>query len=518
MAIPFSIPTLIAEAKIAQYLWANNVSKSKIFNGTNTPNYSQLLYIVRKLVEWKYNNTTVAEVRASASITVTSVPANGSNIMITVDDPVLGILIFGSYAKQGSDTTTTILATSIKNAISSTGYNVASALNVVTIIAPVGYGATINGGGRLSVTATVIPEVRATTQFNVFGIPFTVGLVMNVTVNDPALGVITLGTYTQDSSDTNNTILTTHLKAAITGNSYGYGISGGVTDIITTAAMGRGSSINGNHFTIDWGTGNDFTLFSGGVNEIGLIPVTLGQFSGGVNAINPNADDTRSLVLTGDYLYSLIGKYKGQADALYAGSGCVPPTIISSPLSQTVGAGGTVTFVTVAIGSNLSYQWQKNSSDISGAIAASYSIIGLVSGDAGEYRCIVTNPCGGANTLQAVLTVGAGDIVGYYYFGGTDYFSALNGGTDTVTYNATFPIVSGQPLSVPFPIGASNDVFNIVKYPVSQGIKTGWDNQTPNLGPIPGDVYHSIVTIGSFYYIISSVTMSFNPDFPVIYT
>lgn len=286
MALPLSIPTLIAEAKIAQYLWANDVSKGKIFHGTNTPNYSQLLYVVRKLVEWKYAN----------------------------------------------------------------------------------------------------------------------------------------------------------------------------------------------------------------------------------NPTDP------SLIDTGNYLYSLIGKYKGKADALYAGSGCVAPVIISNPLSQTVGAGGSVTFVTVATGSNLTYQWQYNSVDIPTATNSYYTKSGLVSGDAGNYRCVVTNTCGSANTLQAVLTVGAGDVVGYYYFGSTDYFAALNGGTDAVTYNATFPIVNGQPLSVPFPIGASNNVFNIVKYPITQGLKTGFDNQTPNIGPIPGDVYHSIVTIGSFYYIISSVEMSLNPDFPVIYT
>lgn len=225
-----------------------------------------------------------------------------------------------------------------------------------------------------------------------------------------------------------------------------------------------------------------------------------------------------TLTKTGDYLWSLIGKYQVQAAAMYSGSACVAPVIISNPLTQTVGAGGTVTFVAVVTGTNLTYQWQKNDVNITGATAASYSIIGLVSGDAGNYRYVVTNGCGSATSNEAVLTVGAGAIVGYFYFGVTDYFAALDAGTDAVPYNGTFPIVNGQPLSVPFPIGAADNVFNIVKYPVSQGLKTSFDNQTPNIGPIPGDVYHSIVTIGSFYYIISSVTMSLNPSFPVIYT
>lgn len=232
-------------------------------------------------------------------------------------------------------------------------------------------------------------------------------------------------------------------------------------------------------------------------------------------AINPT-DST--LTQTGDFIWSLIGKYQIDAMALYAGTGCIAPVITAQPLTQTVGAGGTVTFVTVATGTNLSYQWQYNSSNISGATLSTYTKAGLVGGDAGNYRCIVSNPCGSVNSNQAVLTVGAGDIVGYYYYGATDYYAALVSGTDTVPYQSTFPIVANQPLSVPFPAGAANNMRNITKYPVSQGLKIAFDNHTPNVGDIPSSVYYDIVTIGSFYYIISRDAMSLNSSFPMIFS
>ncbi len=224
-----------------------------------------------------------------------------------------------------------------------------------------------------------------------------------------------------------------------------------------------------------------------------------------------------TLTKTGDYLWSLIGKYQVQAASIYSGSGCVAPVIVASPLTQTVGAGGTVTFVTVATGTNLSYQWRFNGANISSANAASYSIINLDSGDQGDYDCVVTNACGMAITLEATLTVGAGDIIGYYYFGDTDYFADLDAGTDNVPYVATFPIVNGQDLSVPITDLQADNMYNVIKYPSSQGIKTTYDNHTPNIGSIPGPNYQEVVVIGSWNYLISRVAMSLNSSFPILF-
>ncbi|MDX2148778.1 MAG: M12 family metallo-peptidase [Planctomycetota bacterium] len=84
------------------------------------------------------------------------------------------------------------------------------------------------------------------------------------------------------------------------------------------------------------------------------------------------------------------------------------PTIGTQPQNQTVDAGDPATFSVVAGGSpTLSYQWQKNTVDILGATASSYSIASAQESDEGQYRVIVTNPCGIATSFAATLTVNA---------------------------------------------------------------------------------------------------------------
>ena len=68
----------------------------------------------------------------------------------------------------------------------------------------------------------------------------------------------------------------------------------------------------------------------------------------------------------------------------------VSPVILSGPSSTTVCSGTSVTFVVVASGSNLTYQWRKNEEEIAGATTASYTIPIVTSGDAGNYDVVVT--------------------------------------------------------------------------------------------------------------------------------
>ena len=70
-----------------------------------------------------------------------------------------------------------------------------------------------------------------------------------------------------------------------------------------------------------------------------------------------------------------------------------PPTITTQPVAQTVALGSTATFSVVATGTApLTYQWQKNAANISGATAASYTTPATVKADSGAlFRCIVSN-------------------------------------------------------------------------------------------------------------------------------
>ncbi len=83
-----------------------------------------------------------------------------------------------------------------------------------------------------------------------------------------------------------------------------------------------------------------------------------------------------------------------------------PPVITRHPQSQTVSVGAAVSFTVVASGTApLDYQWQKDLENIGDADGASYIINSVSTGDAGSYRCVVTNDYGSAASDAAVLTV-----------------------------------------------------------------------------------------------------------------
>jgi hypothetical protein len=71
--------------------------------------------------------------------------------------------------------------------------------------------------------------------------------------------------------------------------------------------------------------------------------------------------------------------------------------------------GQSVTFAVVASGTDpLSYQWQKNGVDIPGATSSSLTTGPVALSDNGaKYRVIVTNSCGSATSVEAILAVKA---------------------------------------------------------------------------------------------------------------
>jgi len=83
-----------------------------------------------------------------------------------------------------------------------------------------------------------------------------------------------------------------------------------------------------------------------------------------------------------------------------------PPSIAEQPQSRTVPPGGAVTFTVTASGTEpLSYQWQKDTVDISGATDASHTINPVAEADAGSYRCVVINDFGTETSGGGLLTV-----------------------------------------------------------------------------------------------------------------
>jgi glucose/arabinose dehydrogenase len=84
-----------------------------------------------------------------------------------------------------------------------------------------------------------------------------------------------------------------------------------------------------------------------------------------------------------------------------------PPTITAQPADQTVMQGQPASFGVTASGSaTLTYQWQRNQANISGATSTTYTIAATTASDNGaKFRCVVTNSFGSATSTEVTLTV-----------------------------------------------------------------------------------------------------------------
>ena len=85
----------------------------------------------------------------------------------------------------------------------------------------------------------------------------------------------------------------------------------------------------------------------------------------------------------------------------------VPPAITTHPANQIVAAGQTATFGVLATGTApLTYQWQKNSVNITGAFGPMFTTpVNILSDSGSTYRVIVTNSAGSTTSNAATLTV-----------------------------------------------------------------------------------------------------------------
>jgi glucose/arabinose dehydrogenase len=139
--------------------------------------------------------------------------------------------------------------------------------------------------------------------------------------------------------------------------------------------------------------------------------------SGWIYSIDPLSPATASLFAT--TISAPVDLKVGADGALYylaRGAGSVgrivpsaatAPQITQHPTNRSVPVGGTATFTAAATGATpLSYQWQKNGTDIPGATSSSYTTPPAVPADNNStYRCRVTNSLGSATSNQATLTV-----------------------------------------------------------------------------------------------------------------
>jgi hypothetical protein len=83
-----------------------------------------------------------------------------------------------------------------------------------------------------------------------------------------------------------------------------------------------------------------------------------------------------------------------------------PPNLVLQQPNETIFEGQSATISVVASGSQpLSYQWQKNGTNILGATNAIYAISSAQVTDAGTYTVVISNSIGVAATTGALLAV-----------------------------------------------------------------------------------------------------------------
>ena len=186
------------------------------------------------------------------------------------------------------------------------------------------------------------------------------------------------------------------------------------------------------------------------------------------------------------------GSITSNAATLTVTAAPVAPSITTQPANQTVTAGQTATFTVVAAGTApLTYQWQKNGVNISGATSASYTTPATTTTDSGStFDVVVTNTAGSITSNVATLTVTAAPAPAIQLssssinFGndvvGTQTSQALiitNTGTATLNItqvNETGSAFSVSGFTLPISVAAGKQTTITVAFqPVSTGAASG---------------------------------------------
>ena len=136
-------------------------------------------------------------------------------------------------------------------------------------------------------------------------------------------------------------------------------------------------------------------------NGVNIAGATLSSYTTPATATS-DSGSTFAAVVT-----NTVGTMTSSATTLTVNPAPVSPTITTQPGSQTVTAGQTATFTVVASGAApLSYQWRKNSVNIAGATAVSYTTPATTTSDSGStFSVVVTNTAGTVTSSTATLTV-----------------------------------------------------------------------------------------------------------------
>lgn len=244
---------------------------------------------------------------------------------------------------------------------------------------------------------------------------------------------------------------------------------------------------------------------------IGILPQLLymeGTLLQNLNSLNPGISTLRG---TAEYVLSLCGKYAIQAQNILNSIAGGLATI-TGPSNQSVLVGQSASF-TIGVTSSSAYtiQWFRNGVLIPGATGLTYTLLNVKLTDSGAlFSAVVTNGAGPSSSATGVLTVTA-TLQGSFYYTSTDPGPTLLASSDPFSYQETFSITNGNPWVMNVPVAATPNMFIVVKGPIGQPIKTAWNNQGVNNGPIPDPAWQNTLAFGGMQYYYTRQAISLDP-------
>lgn len=303
---------------------------------------------------------------------------NGSNIVGATSS---SYIVSSVSLANNSELYRCVISNSANSVISNAGVLTVSDVPVSITVNPVSATIELNENNTFSVTAagTNLTYQWQKNTVNIPGATSSIYTVSNASFSNA-------GSYRCIVSNSNNSQTST--AGVLT-----------VTDVpVSITSQPQGGSIL-------YGQGITFTVTASGTNLVYQWQKNTVNISGATsstytvsNALLTDAGSYRCIVSNSNNSQTSNAAVLSVSD--------VPVSITSNPQSTSANFGGSATFTVTATGSNLVYQWQKNSVNIVGANNSSYTVsIALLSDDGSSFRCLVSNSASSRTSSFAYLTV-----------------------------------------------------------------------------------------------------------------
>lgn len=217
-------------------------------------------------------------------------------------------------------------------------------------------------------------------------------------------------------------------NAAMPSAAAGQGVAGGIFNLAGTVVMrnilvAANTAATGSPDLLGSFASQDSNLIGNNQGASGLTVSDFQNVSGGLAPLANNGGPTLTHALLPGSLAIDGGRSPGApgADqrgfARPVGSGVdigafeyLASTPVVGPTTAQTNVNGTVTFSVSVAGGGLTYQWQRNGTNVAGATSATFTVAGGTEANAGRYSVLVSSPTGPLVTSQPSVLRFFGDL------------------------------------------------------------------------------------------------------------